>query len=400
MREVNRMTEWSYKELVKNPSDYYQYDFELFPHELTDFEKKLSKLEQVRYIENPKRFFKETAYYKRIDGKLSHYAQISKLKSNAFNRGSGYLTHSFSFYHGSFHAQMVRALINYCNLKDNSVILDTFMGSGTTLVESTILGFNSIGIDINPFACLMSKIKAQILEIPVNILLADNRKYFDITYYNKFLDYEFNEILDLRIKDLFYLFVYLSSLIDVKRFSTNISDAFTRNFMNKIRTLKFFEQLKNKIDFNLGKSRVLFGDNVEILKKFKTHSINCIITSPPYLDLIDYIQEDITPISQFFNNSSIHKLKKNSIGFKQKSREQTKKEYFSKMNKVYRESYRVLKPNTHYIVIIGTYDNLKEMYIKLAEANNFHIDRIMLKESVSRKKRKNYEYIFFLRKEL
>src|SRR3989344_4763869 len=38
-------------------------------------------------------------------------------------------------------------------------ILDPFMGSGTTLVQSSELGLNSIGIDISDFNCLISKVK-------------------------------------------------------------------------------------------------------------------------------------------------------------------------------------------------------------------------------------------------
>jgi len=38
--------------------------------------------------------------------------------------------------------------------------LDNFVGSGTTLVECKLLGRNSIGVDVNPLACLISKVKS------------------------------------------------------------------------------------------------------------------------------------------------------------------------------------------------------------------------------------------------
>jgi len=43
--------------------------------------------------------------------------------------------------------------------KEGDVILDPFMGSGTTLVQSSELGLHSIGIDVSDFNCLISKVK-------------------------------------------------------------------------------------------------------------------------------------------------------------------------------------------------------------------------------------------------
>jgi len=40
------------------------------------------------------------------------------------------------------------------------IILDPFMGSGTTLVQAAELGLHSIGIDISEFNCLISKVKS------------------------------------------------------------------------------------------------------------------------------------------------------------------------------------------------------------------------------------------------
>ncbi len=38
-------------------------------------------------------------------------------------------------------------------------VYDPFCGSGTTLVEASILGMESIGCDISPFNCLLSRVK-------------------------------------------------------------------------------------------------------------------------------------------------------------------------------------------------------------------------------------------------
>lgn len=44
--------------------------------------------------------------------------------------------------------------------KKGDIILDPFMGSGTTLIQAAELGIHSIGIDISEFNCLIAKVKS------------------------------------------------------------------------------------------------------------------------------------------------------------------------------------------------------------------------------------------------
>ncbi len=45
------------------------------------------------------------------------------------------------------------------------IILDPFMGSGTTLVQAAELGINSIGIDVSEFNCLIARVKTDIYDV-------------------------------------------------------------------------------------------------------------------------------------------------------------------------------------------------------------------------------------------
>ena len=68
-----------------------------------------------------------------------------------------YYTHGYHPYAAKCIPQIPNRLISTFTEK-NDLVLDNFMGSGTTLVESKVLGRNAIGIDVNPLACLISKV--------------------------------------------------------------------------------------------------------------------------------------------------------------------------------------------------------------------------------------------------
>src|SRR5437867_5897547 len=75
-----------------------------------------------------------------------------------------YHTHGYHSYSAKYIPQIPNRLISTFS-KKNDLILDNFVGSGTTLVESKGLGRNAIGVDINPLACLISTVKTRIIGI-------------------------------------------------------------------------------------------------------------------------------------------------------------------------------------------------------------------------------------------
>ena len=62
-------------------------------------------------------------------------------------------------------AELPRALLSVLPLPAGSAVLDPFCGSGTTLVEAQRRGLPSVGIDINPIACLMTRVKTSPLPL-------------------------------------------------------------------------------------------------------------------------------------------------------------------------------------------------------------------------------------------
>ena len=68
-------------------------------------------------------------------------------------------SHGFHQYPARMHPEIARRIIQKYARNSTDVILDPFMGSGGVLVESLLNGNNSLGIDLNPFAVLLSKVK-------------------------------------------------------------------------------------------------------------------------------------------------------------------------------------------------------------------------------------------------
>jgi len=74
-----------------------------------------------------------------------------------------YLTHGLHPYPARMVPQIARRLLRRFASK-NDVVLDPFCGSGGVLVEARLAGLNSIGVDINPLACLLAEVKSNPIE--------------------------------------------------------------------------------------------------------------------------------------------------------------------------------------------------------------------------------------------
>lgn len=67
--------------------------------------------------------------------------------------------HAFHPYPAKFIPEIPRALIELFPPETGTCVLDPFCGCGTTLVEAQSVGLDAIGVDLNPIACLLSRIK-------------------------------------------------------------------------------------------------------------------------------------------------------------------------------------------------------------------------------------------------
>ena len=93
--------------------------------------------------------------------------------------------HRLHPYLGKFIPQLVEWFLSR-HFNPDDVILDPFMGSGTTLVQGNEMKMHTIGIDISPFNCLIARVKTakyDVAKARVEILEVERR----VTQFSKYL---------------------------------------------------------------------------------------------------------------------------------------------------------------------------------------------------------------------
>ena len=181
-------------------------------------------------------------------------------------------THGYHVYPAMMIPQIARALIEeYAPEGKLQTILDPYMGSGTTLVEASVKGVDSIGTDLNPLARMMSKVKtthfdeglvnAQFAEILFQLSFYDsskviNRNFERISNYTYWyleevllkLSY-LNQLIDEYAKDCDFFRLVLAEIVREVSFTRN--GEFKRFRMSKDKIANYnpnpFELFEKKV---------------------------------------------------------------------------------------------------------------------------------------------------------
>jgi site-specific DNA-methyltransferase (cytosine-N4-specific) len=260
---------------------------------------------------------------------VSNFSQLFNTYADRKNAES--FTHGFHPYFASFHPQIPKTFIERFTSKGD-VVLDPFCGSGTTLVEAKITGRHSIGIDVNPLACLLSKVKTTPIEkeklsqcfgllsrikCNLNFLYGQstlvqsekfllepeipdfrNREYWFEPHVLKELGIIKAHIQRLQDKDLkdFCLVAFSSIIVKVsnqqhetryKKIDKKLKafEAY-ENFSVKLRQMIQRMTLFNKVASNA--SCKIFCEDLRFSTAIKDEEADLIVTSPPYLNAWDY----------------------------------------------------------------------------------------------------------------
>ena len=123
------------------------------------------KQEELKNYYDKEVIKKQQKWKKKLGDDLSWELSFSYLRESDTTKH----IHRLHPYKGKFIPQLVECFLdkNLNNFKrqiffkEGDIILDPFMGSGTTLIQSCELALHSIGIDVSKFNCLISKAKLE-----------------------------------------------------------------------------------------------------------------------------------------------------------------------------------------------------------------------------------------------
>ena len=259
-------------------------------------------------------------------------------------------THTLHRFPGKFVPQVARELLQLVGATDCSLIADPFCGSGTSLVEASLAKVPIIGVDLDPLAVMMSQAKTTALSVRQ---LTELKKYWNgkigkETYDNlseavpnlyhwfrpeiaEQLAFIKRKALQLENENLrLFSLVVFSSIIrrvsnaDDQTQKTYVSGTLKKNpptpnelfpsFLDKA-----IRGMENYTRHTRASVTVLRGDARAWRSPKK---LDGIITSPPYIDSIDYVYNQMLEyfwLYEVFGLASINEvraLRKTPIGFR------------------------------------------------------------------------------------
>lgn len=333
-------------------------------------------------------------------------------------------THGYHRYPAKFLPNIVKKLIEeYAT--DDSIVADIFAGCGTTLVEAKIHGKQSIGVDINPVAQLITQVKTRPL-VPENLRLEydqlvntfenfDENNFQEVNVHER-LDYWFrkeekNKIIFLykkisNIEETNYRDFFLVCLSNILKNCSRWLQSSTKPQLDKSKEpndpfVAFQRHCKKMIKQNRNYyNELLDNDYLNIPceirlgdarnTKIADKSVGIIITSPPYVTSYEYA--DIHQLTGFLFEyiENLPEFRKEFIGtfysnnketetptplgqkivdelfLKDEKKAREVANYFNDMYEVGNEMFRILKTGGHVCIVIGN-TVFKGVKIKSAE---------------------------------
>jgi len=301
-----------------------------------------------------------------------------------FVPNKGVPVYNWFYYKEGFSAELVIKLMDMFNLRRDAVVLDPFCGSGTTLLACKQRSIESIGYDVLPISVFASYVKTreyhtEKLKIAAQDLL---KKRFEkpkpgdapAIMYRAFSKYALDDVFFFkqRIAEIadedtkcFFLLALVKAALSVsyawkdgavikikKKHSPPLRFMLKRIIRKMIKDLEQTAHQKTPLVEQCDARRMNAADN----------SIDAIITSPPYLNQIDYTK--VYAIEDFIVSGmriTAHPAVRSYIGLREEYNYLTtdvelpdsSKPYFTDMNAVLEEMYRVCKHGAKVAIVVG-----------------------------------------------
>jgi DNA modification methylase len=325
-------------------------------------------------------------------------------------------------------------------LKPGDTVLDPMMGSGTVLIEATLMGMDSVGVDVSPFCQFMTQAKLDGLTLslePVALAVEQTARVFE--YFSKIIPLPSTTgraRKQAAITDLFEEVSpdgRLNERVTV-RAPVPLGDARVRNFLtlayldaagyslrsSRKAPLEQFRAILERYHFvarkiqdvlrgtehELGSPRSVTGDARAL--PLPEASVDGVIFSPPYSFAIDYLSNDAFHLDAMRVN--IDQLRGQMVGLRGKSLRDQYHLYVDDMRKVLAECARILRPGRLCTIVVGTNNNqiarildlspdrvqgIHELLADLAEENGLKLVRRLERQITGMANTMRTEYILF-----
>jgi len=364
---------------------------------------------------------------------------------------TNYLTHNIHRYSGKFIPPIAKGVIEIAT-KPGDVVLDPYCGSGTTLLEAGLAGRPAIGLDLNPLACLIARVKiTPIKPTRLNDFQKQVEKTFaEIAGYNKgptLLQYE-EQTLDEEVqrdskwRDEWYQKWFGSDNLKELILIFNRIQTFQTEDLKNIAMLAFSDILRKCSYANSTYPNVMFDkrktQTSQPLKSFLTrireiigniqelenvqqftppivvrcdaqqmpirdNSVDCVITHPPYIGSIPYAEYGVLSLTWLGFNPK--ELDQKLTGGK-RQRPDVVDRFQTGYEGMLQEAWRVMKPGKICFIMVGNPTvkgkkiDLRQMTTEIGNKVGFSVAAEGKRKGVNRRANlMGEESLLFLRKE-
>lgn len=330
---------------------------------------------------------------------------VSRLKSIDWDFSDSFSDSPFSSIHwhpARFASQLPATFIGLLT-RPGALVLDPFVGSGTTVVEAQRLGRRGLGIDLNPISCLATRSKT--MSIPAEKLrrhvvklksAADavlntqpllgqriqlrhtipksvqTRKWYTNRVAER-LALLWSEIQkqrnDVRLLGEAAFSAILLPVCRETRHWGYVCDNTQPIADHEGDVLVEFARVLDRLvlaycerdldlakrfgpDATPGESEVIHGDARRVLATLSSRSVDLVLTSPPYFGVCDYAKAQ--RLSMEWIGGEIEPIRAEEIGARSKRhRRSALEEYLDDLQTVFEQARRVLKRDGALVIIIG-----------------------------------------------
>lgn len=323
-------------------------------------------------------------------------------------------------YRACFKPQLPRFFIELLT-KEGDIVYDPFAGRGTTVLEAALLNRNIISNDINPISTILTRPRLFIPDINelkkrLDTIQVNKNLKSDIDLSMFFHKETLSEILSIRqylidrknknLNDNLDEWIRMVSTNRLTGHSSGFFSAYTlppnqavsperqikinsqRNSEPEYRNtkeiiLKKTKSLIRNLDSEknarlkkIGDQSLFLNEDARNTKQINNDSVTLTVTSPPFLDVVQYVSDNW--MRCWFNNINEEAISK-KITMSKKI-----EDWNNVMNEVFKELFRITKPNGYVAFEVGEIRNgkikLDEYVVKLGVNNGFICIGIMINE--------------------